>query len=158
MNPFSATKELETVNATVNMFKKNNLKLSKFSEYKKPSFTSDIYLSQDQKNVNGMFFIDKMNVIKNNCAFPFIFKNIELALKNDSILKNSMLTTLMLTTELNSLKVYGPMDIGSQVTEKSELANINQAYVNSRKDLSLAKITSNGSTSQFVIKKMPELF
>ncbi len=158
MNPFSATKELETVNATVNMFK-NNLKLSKFSEYKKPSFTSDIYLSQDQKkNVNGVFFIDKMNVIKNNCAFPFIFKNIELALKNDSILKNSMLTTLMLTTELNSLKVHGPMYIGSQVTEKSELANINQSYVDSQQDLSLAKTTSNGSTSKFVIKKMPELF
>jgi len=73
----NVTKSFEQVNSLLTRYKGSTKNLLDYENYKKTTFISDIYLSQDRGlNINGMVSIDKLNLIKKKCAFPFIFDNI----------------------------------------------------------------------------------
>jgi len=81
----NTTKAFEQMHSLTTRYKNSATNLLDYESYKKISFISDIYLSQDYDlNINGMVSIDKLNLIKKNCAFPYIFDNI----KSQSILGN----------------------------------------------------------------------
>jgi len=128
VTPFNVGQQLDSVESTVNVFK-NNLKLSKFSEYKKKSYAGDIYLSHDKKsNINGVFFVDKYETVRNNCAFPFIFENINLAFNNTPAKGAEVLLTseLMSNSPIVSLKMYGPYYRGAYSIESGLLKTENE--------------------------------
>ena len=79
-NIINVTKTFEKLNSSITRYKNSGHNLLDFENYKKESFVSDIILTQDEElNVNGFFSIDKHSLIKKNCAFPFLFDNIEQA-------------------------------------------------------------------------------
>ena len=72
------TKAFEQMHSLTTRYKNSATNLLDYESYKKITFMSDIYLSQDRDlNINGMVSIDKLNLIKKNCAFPYIFDNIK---------------------------------------------------------------------------------
>ena len=59
---------------------------------------SDIYLSQDSKmNIQGALFVDKLNLVKNKCAFPILFSNLE-GMFTGNVLKQALNEILNLST------------------------------------------------------------
>ena len=76
-NILNVTQTLERMNSLTSRYKSSAINLLDFESYKRTSYLSDLLLSQDQElNVNGFVSIDKENLVKNNCAYPFLFDNI----------------------------------------------------------------------------------
>ena len=160
LTPFNVTKELNTVETSVNVFK-NNLKLLNFSQYKQKNHAGEIIFSQDQdKNVNGVFFIDKHEIIKNNSAFPFIIQNIELAYdqnQNKSSEKDKINDLISSDTRIISLNVYGPYYEESYAIEDELLKTMGESEINSTLGLKSLGLTSSDSKDIFKIKKITGL-
>ena len=164
LTPFDVTKKLNTVESSVNVFK-NNLNLAKFSDYKKKTYTSDIMLSQNKKNhVNGVFFVDKHEIIRNNCAFPFIFQNIDLAFDQPGSSpgeKTSVIASIAAKSQMLSLKVYGPYYGGSYAIEDELLKTMSgeeiSATQNAGSSLAIAKNENTSISTSLKIKKITDI-
>ena len=79
-NIINVTKIFEKINSLTTRYTNSAVNLLDFESYRKQSFISEIFLSQDaDMNVQGAFVIDKENLIKYSSAFPFLFDNIKSA-------------------------------------------------------------------------------
>lgn len=79
-NIINVTKVFEKINSLTTRYTNSAVNLLDFESYRKQSFISEMFLSQDtDMNVQGAFVIDKENLIKYSSAFPFLFDNIKSA-------------------------------------------------------------------------------
>tara|TARA_R110000824_G_scaffold197409_10_gene380859 strand:- start:7118 stop:10258 length:3141 start_codon:yes stop_codon:yes gene_type:complete len=105
-NIINVTKTFEKVNSLTTRYTNSSLNLLDFESYKPRSFISDIFLSQDtNSDVQGAFVINKESLIRQNCAFPFIFDNANNAQLSSSDLKQE-LKELLDSAVLLKLNIY----------------------------------------------------
>ena len=121
-NILNITNTFEKVNSSITRYKNSAVNLLDFESNKKSTFVSEIYLSQDETmDINGFFSVDKSTLIKKNCAFPFVFDNIQQAF--DPNLSSIQLKNLLSKAILGQMRVY--MD-GQLLDESSPSFNILQ--------------------------------
>ena len=114
-NIVNITKSFETLNSLTARFQasKNNLD---FSETKNKTYISDIYLSQDKKaNIQGAFVVDKLEIIKNLTAYPFLFDNAKQSLTQSRY--KSFLNNMMQLATLEKLLIYEKDELLGQITQ-----------------------------------------
>ena len=91
-----------------------------------------MYLSQDKnKNIDGMFFVDKIKILKNNSAFSAMF---DTAKANYSPEKYSaFLDKVLPQAELIAIRVYEKDELlgylsGDQITFEGENKNTKNSF------------------------------
>jgi len=106
-NIINVSSAFSRMNSLTARYKNSGTNLIDFESYKKLSYASDLFLSQDSAmNIQGAFIIDKLNLIKSKCAFPFLFANMEgISNNNESKLKTHVDKILSLAS-LEKLSVY----------------------------------------------------
>ena len=116
-NVLNITKSFEQVNSLTSRYKNSALNLLDFQSYRKTSFISDIHLSQDKNmNVNGFVSIDKLNLVRNKSAFPFLLDNIENALDPGS--QKDFIDNLLKDATRLQLNVYEENTLLGTITEE----------------------------------------
>tara|TARA_Y100001972_G_C7664639_1_gene335762 strand:- start:339 stop:3878 length:3540 start_codon:yes stop_codon:yes gene_type:complete len=120
-NILNITKTFEKLNSLTSRYK-SSANLLDFNEYKNKTFVSDIYLSQDRKgNVEGAFVADKLESLKGNSSYAFLFENAKQLFANDSSSYQEFVNLMMQKSKLINAYVYdGNVTLGTITENQSE--------------------------------------
>jgi len=91
-----------------------------FDKEKHDAYISDIFLSQDKElDVQGTFLIDKNNIVKGECAMPFLFTNIKNKYKSTQQQK-AVTDSLLNQANLLFLNIYEGNNLLGTLTSDNE--------------------------------------
>ena len=112
-NIINVSKMYEKINSHTVRYKSNAVNLLDFKARKPNSFISNIMLSQGEGSINGFFSIDKLNLIQDHCAFPFLFENIiamnidgYMSAKDNEAAQQTVLFTTLLSNSTGVINIY----------------------------------------------------
>lgn len=100
----NVTKAFESLNSLTSRYQ-GQADFLNFKDYKENTYISEIYLSQDKdKNINGMFFIDKLKILKYNSQFSAMFEIAEQNLTPEQY--SAFVDQVLSISELFGIHVY----------------------------------------------------
>ena len=128
----NTTQAFESLNSLTSRYQ-NQANFLNFKEYKSKSYISEFYLSQDKnRNINGMFFVDKLKIIKYNSQFSAMF---EIANKILPIQEYfGFVSSVLSRAELFAIRIYqGDEFLGLLSEGQTEFEDVNSQTKNSFK-------------------------
>ena len=138
----NTTKAFESLNSLTSRYQGQTNFLN-FKEYKSKTYVSKFYLSQDKnKNVNGMFFVDKLKILKYNSQFSAMF---DIAKQNLSVQENEIFQQEILSrAELYAIRIYqGNEFLGFLSEDQTSFESQNSFKMNKIDNLYLPQTQNN---------------
>lgn len=157
-NVINVTKVFEKLNSLSTKYKNSSLNLADFKSYKKVSFISDLWLTQDSNfDIQGAFVVNKKNLVKEQCAFPFLFDNIE-DITLHPTKKKALVQNILDQADLLRMKVFENETMLDTMESKSFNTNDGLVYAprDSRNSTNI-KVQMITSKDNYNLKKTEEM-